>query len=440
LRQVSYLPDASILEIWNGQTKLTRYWQRNYQKSRRPFQVHAAQLADLVRQSIRRKTSDHQRYGHFLSGGMDSRSVLAAFTDNFPVCFTAAIAENRELRTARNIAQTKGATHVALELHPEHFGQIMKHSVQVCGGMYNYDNGLFYGFEDIVRANADACFHGHGFDYMFQGMYIPAHNLVVGGHTLYLRFPRPPAGDLAQFFIANASYRTKRADIWRYILPERREALRDFQRASVEEILARGRKLTDNPFALFEYLTFHHISRHYSYPNHASIATFTEQRTVSFDNDLFDFYLALPTAQRFNGKIEKAALKILDPRIARIWSANTNLPVTASCWRQTAYQLAGAVKRRIIPEPRKPEWMERTWPSRDDATRQQETLRRALRAVFASGILDSLDFLDLRLLGDEMGRWADGENLPHISGDFIQAILSVGILLRQRLDNAPPII
>ena len=437
LRDVSFLPAASVLKFCDGKTEITAYWQRNYEKSRFNLKHHAYQLADLIKRSVKSKTSDAKRYGHFLSGGMDSRSVLCAFPDDselIPQCFTAAISENRELRTARKIARTKGAKHIALQLDEEHYGRILKHSVRVVSAMYNYDNGLFYGFNRVVRERIDVSFHGHGFDYMFQGMYIPGRNVVVKGRTLYLRSIRQLPEDLVGYFIDNASYRTKRADIWKYIKPERIDGLREFQHESVREILERGRELTENPYDLVEYLTFHHISRHYSYPNHASIATYVEQRTVSFFNALFDFYLALPIEQRFNGRIEKETLKILNPAIAAIWSANTNLPVTASPWTQTAYQLAGFIKRRIFTEEQKPEWQERTWPGRDDAVRQQQRLKDALQQIFDSEVLDQLNFIDTDRMKDDFTRWVNGENIPGPSGDFVQVILSAGTFLQQEKD------
>ena len=104
-----FLADASILEYDGSKVSIRRYWQRNYQKNHRSLAENAGVMAELVRQSIKRKTSSGERFGHFLSGGMDSRSVLAGFTENFPVCFTATVSENREFNTARNIAHTKGA-------------------------------------------------------------------------------------------------------------------------------------------------------------------------------------------------------------------------------------------------------------------------------------------------------------------------------------------
>jgi hypothetical protein len=158
-----------------------------------------------------------------------------------------------------------------------------------------------------------------------------------------------------------------------------------------------------------------------------------EQRTVSFINELFDLYLSLPAEQRFNGKIEKKCLKILDKKLAGIWSANTNLPVTASCWTQTLYQLAGFVKRRIFPEKQDPdkEWAERTWPSREYALRNQPLLQKAVKELLDSNVLEILEFLDIDRIRSEFTSWMDGKNINGISGDLVQTVLTMGTFLRQ---------
>jgi asparagine synthetase B (glutamine-hydrolysing) len=430
LKNVLYLPDASVMCVKGRTLSINRYWQRNYEKNNSSLNENASRLADFVEKSVKYKNSDGKRYGHFLSGGMDSRSVLAAFEKNYPTCFTATISENRELRTAREIAHTKGAEHLFLKLHPEHYSHIFKPSVKVIGGMYNYDHGLFLGYEEPVRQNADVCFHGHGFDYMFQGMYIPGKPIIIRGRTLYYQTLMKLPDDLVTYFRTNVSYRIKQADVWSFIRSDKRTELLSSQIESISEVLSEGRKLTDSPNDLWEYLTFHHLSRHYSYPNHATIATLAEQRTISFDNDIFDLYLSLPVKQRFSGSIEKKCLEILDPSLAKIWSANTNLPVTASPLRQTAYQLTNFLKHRIFPEKEKPEWTERTWPSREDALRSQPILKNAVLELCKSDTLEEIDFLDIEKIRNEFPRWLEGEDIPGISGDLVQTVLSLGTFLK----------
>jgi asparagine synthetase B (glutamine-hydrolysing) len=432
LRDGKFLPDAQVMEFDAEGVRLHPYWQRDYTKSRANLADHADRMAELVRQSIGRKTQDGRRWGHFLSGGMDSRTVLAGFERDFPTCFTATVGENRELRTARQIAETKGSPHLGLVLDEEHYGRIREAAVRISGGMYNYDHCLFLGFQAAVRERAEVCFHGYGFDYMFQGMYIPTQPLRLAGHGLYLQRMKPLPADLVGYYLDQVSYRIKGADVAAYLLPAERRACRETLQAGVEAVLARGKTLTENPHDLWEYLTFHHLSRHYSYPNIAGMAAMAEQRVVAFDNDLFALYLSLPVTHRFDGRIEKECLKRLDPRLAAIWSANTNLPVTASHWRQTLYQVVGGIKRRIVREPERPEWCERTWPSRDHALRQQETLQLAVRELLADDTLAMTGFLDLEKLRRDIPRWMDGEKVFGMSGDLVQTLLTLGTFLAQK--------
>ncbi len=428
---VNYLPDAHVLELHSGRVSLRRYWNRNYEKNRNSLQDNAERMASLMRGSVRRKTSDGRRYGHFLSGGMDSRSVLAACGPEPPVCFTATINENRECLTARSIAHAKDARHIHLTLDPEHYAKILVPSVRVNGGMYNYDHGLFYGFNKTVTDLVDVAFHGHGFDYMFQGMYIPRHRYKLAGRTLNFVTLAQVPDDIAGHFIKNVSYRVKDADILSFVKEPRRKELADFLRASVEEILEDAKRLSGNPYDHWEHLTFHHISRHYSYPNHASIATFVEQRTISFDNDLFDLYLSLPVEHRFDARIERRCLQLLDPRLAAIPSANTALPVTASSLEQTIHQMMEFVKRRIRGFQDHEGWTERTWPERPQALRRQAQLKQAVLDAIRSDALDTVTFLDADKLRAGIPRWLEGESVPGLSGDFIQTLLTLLTFLRQ---------
>jgi asparagine synthetase B (glutamine-hydrolysing) len=376
------------------------------------------------------KTADGRQYGHFLSGGMDSRSVLAAFENSLPTCFTAGISDNREVRTARAIAEAKGARHLFLQLHPEHYGMIREAAVEICGGMFNYDHALFLGYNNVISKNAEVCFNGYGFDFMFQGMYIPGHNLKIGGRNLYLRFMSEPPDDLPSDFINNASYRIKDADIWKFVKKEQKARLEEFLSSEIGEIYSSGRELTDNKCDLWEYLTFHHVSRHYSYPNVMAIKTFAEARIISFTNEIFDFYLSLPAKHRFNGTIEKRMLEILNPKLAKIPSANTGLPVTASDWEQTAYQIIGAFKRRISGQKDWEEWTERTWPSREYALRRQNTLKNAAHEIISSGVFEKLDFLEAEKIKKEIPRWLEGEKIQGISGDLVQTLITIGTFLK----------
>lgn len=421
-----FMPDAHILKLENWKLNLERYWNRNYKKNKNSLDSNAQILAEMLKFSVAMKTADKEKFGHFLSGGMDSRCILGAFGEKHPTCFTVGISDNREVKTAKKIAEDRKSKHIFLRLHPEHYGKIREAAVKICGAMYNYDHALFLGYEELVRENAQVCFNGYGMDFMFQGMYIPGKNIQLFGRNLnYCKMLELP-DDIVGYFINNASYRIKYANIWNFINDSHKKQLEEFQRNSIEEILKQGKNLTEDKFDLWEYLTFHHLSRHYSFPNVLSIRSFSEARTASFTNEIFDHYLSLPVNQRFDGKIEKRLLQILAPSLAAIPSANTAMPVTAGMFERTLRQILNATKRRIFGEKDFKSWTERTWPSREYALRTQLSLKNATLQILDSDVIAQLEFINTQKLRSQLTKWLDGDNVSDVSGDFVQTIITIG--------------
>ena len=74
-----FLPAATILTIDAKGTRQQRYWRPDFTKNHaRNSRASGHELAERLRHSMLRRTSDHKRYGLFLSGGHDSRTILAA--------------------------------------------------------------------------------------------------------------------------------------------------------------------------------------------------------------------------------------------------------------------------------------------------------------------------------------------------------------------------
>lgn len=440
---VRFLPPASVLryDLQEPETvRIETYWTPNYDKDQSLTPQRGGEaLAGSVARSIARKTTDEKRYGLFLSGGLDTRLCLAGFQEP-PVCFTASASTqgNREYETAARLAGIAGARHIHLPMDGAHYERAFTRSLDITGGLYT-NIGLFAGFKDLVRPEIDVAFHGHGFDYMFQGMYVHARYVRPLGLPLCARVMRDHGPDLADEFISGVSYRIKDPEFDRFLRPERREPLRASLRASVDEILDRARSLSDNPRDQWEYLTFHALSRHYSYPDHASINTCAEQRAVSFDNDLYDLYLRLPHASRFDGRTQRAAIARLSPALAAVPSANDGLPL-ASSWVKSCHQLGhfarialGMTKRNTLPDH-----LLRTWPSNSWLFKNIPFFADGLARLPDSPYLDLLDWLDRDHLRSAVARVQAGEDWKTLRylGDSLWGFFYVDATLR-REDTGP---
>ena len=427
-----FLPAASRLTYDGGETSIAAYWTPSFDKTSLSVEECAAELVGRLATSVKKKTSDSgNTYGLFLSGGTDSRMVLASF-ERPPVCFTLGIKENNEVRVAREVASIANAKHRFIQLDQDPYSKHLDALVQICGGMYAFDNALFFGLEEQVAPHANVVFHGHGIDYLFQGMYVPSTLIgIAGKHTHFSRL-RSLSDDFVTEYLTTIQHRLKGIDLLQFVKPEYRDSMRESLRDSVREVTRNGEPSCNTPYDLWEYMLIHALSRHYSHPNSSSMATCAEQRTATFDNDVFDLYLSLPTKHRLGAKMTRAALKRLDPRLAGVRTGNTNIRPDLGPLGRQMYRLwdaslvsLGLRRRTRFYAPSS----ERTWPDRGELYNSRPGMRRAALDLCRSEALASLDFLDMDVLSDRVPAWVESSDL--YGGKFITFLITIDRFLRQ---------
>ncbi len=86
---VKILPSASIVRFRNGMLSSGRYWRMRYTDEARSEEHYVKVLADAFQKAVARRTAGNHRLGILLSGGLDSRGVLAADNEGkISVAFT----------------------------------------------------------------------------------------------------------------------------------------------------------------------------------------------------------------------------------------------------------------------------------------------------------------------------------------------------------------
>ncbi|WP_341913894.1 asparagine synthase-related protein [Ferrovibrio terrae] len=429
------LGPASIAIFGPEIDRIDRYWIPNFSK-RHGRSAHASggEFSDILSEAIVRKTSDahEKRYGHFLSGGHDSRLVLAGFKDVLPACLTVGFSENYEVACARRAAHAVGAGHSFLKLPDDYLTRYQDILADLCGGLYATDNAIFAGFEAAVQSVADVVFHGHGFDYLFQGMYVPSQTVQWFGRPTFYRRLRPIDGDLAEFYLTNLPFGLGREDLLEYVLPDHRQHMKDWMIEGVRDVLATGAGC-HNDYDRWEFLITHNLCRHYSHPNIISKWTCAEPRAVSFDNAVYDFYLSLPLDLRLNGEAMRMALKQLNPRLAHLPTGNTGLPAAASPTTKTAGLIARKLMRHLsgISRFRAPHAEDRTWPDRDTYIRTQPAYRGMILEAVESGLLaDAMPYMDWGRIRSAVQVWL---SQPQGGAKFMVSLLSLHRALMRSL-------
>lgn len=426
-----FLSSASVLTVERSGVDLKRYWRPDFSKdSNRSVKRAGEEFTYRLQTSLRRLTQDDEvrRYGHFLSGGHDSRVVLAAF-DNPPECFTVAFSENLEVNCARRAAAAVGANHHFLRLSSDHLVQNYYPAVELCSGMYTFEGALFLGLEKQVQDYADVVFHGHALDYLFQGMYLPANLVSVFGRPTFFRKLQPLTGDLIARYLNTIPFRVKGVDIGDLLRDDMRAAALQELYADVEQILDEANDCAQTDADRWEYLIIHALGRHYSQPNISSKLTCAEQRTPCFDNDLFNFYLSLIPEHRVNAQVMRHALKSLNPELARIPTGNWGMPAGASPCYKTAWLVGRKALRHITGNQnlRAPELADRTWPDREAYIRCSPFLINEIRnAVSSEELREAMPIFNWPKVAERVDKWLEA---PSGGGAFMMALITLNQFL-----------
>lgn len=425
-----FLPAATILTIDATGLRQQRYWRPNFTKNHaRNSRASGHELAERLRLSLARRTSDNKRYGLFLSGGHDSRTVLAAMP-SAPDCFTVGYSDNYEVGCARELARLANAPFHFLKLPSDHLHRVADDAAKLCGGLYSIDHALFLGHDHAVSQHADVVFHGHGIDYMYQGMYLPARNIAIAGRPTFFRQLTKFPSDLASTFNNEISFRLKYVDLLSLVRPEWRARLAGHLRTSAEAVITDSADVAQSDADRWEYFLIHALGRHFSWPNIGSKMIGVEQRTPSFDNDLFDFYLSLPPEQRVTAAALRRAQIELNRKMALVPTGNWGIPAAYSPASKTAWLVARKALRHLtgISTLRGPQAQDRTWPDRDVHLTSEAGWRgRVITALQDEELESTLSFLDWPMLREKAKEWLDK---PSGGASFLVELLSVQLFLK----------
>ena len=82
--------------------------------------------------------------------------------------------DNQGVSCARSVALALGGRHVYEKLDCNYFEKTLIETGYLSSGMYAIDHALFLYPPDKNIKPGSTFLHGHGLDYMFQGMYLHA--------------------------------------------------------------------------------------------------------------------------------------------------------------------------------------------------------------------------------------------------------------------------
>lgn len=345
---VRSVPAATIFEIDRDGMRARQYWVLDWHRNGISADEAAPAVAAALHAAVARRQTDAEceRVGLLLSGGLDSRMVLAA--GNRPItCWTTASYEgNPELALAKRAASLFGAAHRTALVEPATTLRYHDDAVAASGGFYPASTSVAALMAQAAE-DLDVTLTGHGLDYTFRGYYLPARFLKLAGSRTRLptlrSLPRRPSGmDVLEALrqgpprsTVDRIVRSKvRVDWWHGVADTLGRVLKPWLEG-------------EDPTNAWDAFILHAVSKHYAFTGMMAIRAETDLRIPAFDNDLFEIYLSMPPQWRIAGRVAQRAMRLLSRPGARLANSNTGFRADLPGWLEITGLLCRGASRRL---------------------------------------------------------------------------------------------
>ncbi|GGN09886.1 asparagine synthase-related protein [Halarchaeum nitratireducens] len=323
-----------------------RYWAPRYRPVDRPLSHYVDELAERFAAAVADRTADDRAAGLLLSGGSDSRAVLAAAGEGADASAVGDRREraggsgggepirayhmndgwNREARIARRIADTGDAPFTLLDRGPSYHETLLERAAPIQEFIGPFNTGHALGFASELAADVDVLLTGLYSDSLFGPWSVPSPEVPLPyGASLPLPITDLPE-TVEEYAAAHAASQPARDPDY-LDAPPLDQLVRENVREGIASIDHHG---VDHPdverLALSEF--YYPITNGIGFDLYSALQI-APTRNPFLDRRLVDLHLEIPLRYRLRHDLVALALERLDEELAAIPHPSTRLPLTA---------------------------------------------------------------------------------------------------------------
>jgi len=353
---IKRLSPASHAVYRDGKLSVDRYFRFNpcAKTDLRSWKDAAHKLAYILKKNVVKRTADGPGVGIFVSGGIDSRLLIALAPDNITgLTFTDAGRVSKECKLAREAVKTRGIRDIELSRTPDHFVLQARASADITEGLFWHTLCICATFFNrIIESGVRATITGLYFNQTLKGSFareaadlweITAPPLSVQSRAIGRALVDTPLIRKAcDVDIVSLCFSQELKDALALVRERQVQRIADWASCG-----GRVGDLSDR----FPYQNLGFCSRLLAMA--ITNRTRLVDRSVSFDNELADFAVSLPYEWKEDGRLVRYALHSVSPALSNI--EDPGIGVRASV-NAELFSAATHLKRNARAFLRKSSW------------------------------------------------------------------------------------
>jgi asparagine synthase (glutamine-hydrolysing) len=381
LAGVSRAPPAAVttFDPATGAVDADRYWWPRHRPVDRSRSFFVEEFRRRFDAALADRLPADGDVGVFLSGGSDSRLVLAGLdraARDRTTAYHLANWMSREARTAERVALTADVDFTLLERDREYLKRSMRRNPSLSNFSGRFDQAYAEAFMDRVREGVDVVVDATYADILFKGWGLPRRHLdlPVGRVSLPLAGPSSSVDDYV--------------DQWARDPPSYLAAPKPGRALLRDELFWRGGEVSHHgvsypsPTELFVWSHVHPQTNMGGSFVFRSLRQHRPHRNPLFDSRLVDLSLSMPLRSHVRHNVVDRAVDALDPALAAIPHAERGVPPAYGFPRAALAEPLVALGRKLTgaDETPRPDLGHGPWEPPAKVLRHRPYFREALDA------------------------------------------------------------